>query len=181
MKGVMGMWVGTYDQFAFCSLKGFWTSLYCFYTSKTFCKVLNVASNLTKITQIDEGMSKKCLLQMKGVMGMWVHTYNQFAFWSLKSLDIILLSLHFKNLLYKFRWHFPSFSNCSKQTRNEEIWNLKVRGSNCFFPLWTSSSSFCFFVFRVLVNIVNFHLVHPWSWNVFHKHKKLQNMVRVWW
>jgi hypothetical protein len=30
----------------------------------------------TKIVQIDERKSKICLLQMKGVMGMWVGTYD---------------------------------------------------------------------------------------------------------
>jgi hypothetical protein len=39
-------------------------------------KALDVASNATKITQIDGRMTKICLLQVKGVMGMWVGTYN---------------------------------------------------------------------------------------------------------
>jgi hypothetical protein len=43
-----------------------------------------------------------------------------------------------------------------------------------FYTLWTSSSSSCFFVFGVSESIVNFHLVHLWSWNVFRKDKKLQ-------
>jgi hypothetical protein len=33
-----------------------------------------------KIIQIDEGMNEICLLQVKGVMGMWVGTYDQFVF-----------------------------------------------------------------------------------------------------
>jgi hypothetical protein len=32
--------------------------------------------NATKTIQIDERMNKICLLQMKGVMGMWVGTYD---------------------------------------------------------------------------------------------------------
>jgi len=46
-----------------------------------FCKVSDGASNATKMTEIDEGMNKICLLQVKGVIGMmWVGTYDQFAF-----------------------------------------------------------------------------------------------------
>jgi hypothetical protein len=42
---------------------------------KRFCKVSDGASNATKISQINEGMTKICLFQMKGVMGMmWVGT-----------------------------------------------------------------------------------------------------------
>jgi hypothetical protein len=53
-----------------------------------------------KIIQIDEGMSKICLLQVKGVMGMmWVGTYDQFAFYNIRSLEVIILSLHFKKVL----------------------------------------------------------------------------------
>jgi hypothetical protein len=53
-----------------------------------------------KIIQINEGLSKICLFQVKGVMGMmWVGTYDQFAFWSLKFLNFTLLSLQFKNIL----------------------------------------------------------------------------------
>jgi hypothetical protein len=37
-----------------------------------FCEALDVPSNATKVVQINEGMSKICLFQMKGVMGMWV-------------------------------------------------------------------------------------------------------------
>jgi ligand-binding SRPBCC domain-containing protein len=103
-------------------------SLNCFFTFKTFCKALDVASNATKIAQINKGMSKICLPQMKGVMGMWVSTYDQFAFWSLKSLDITLLSFHFKNILYNSKWHFHSFLNCSKQTRNEENMKFESKG-----------------------------------------------------
>jgi hypothetical protein len=35
--------------------------------------------NVTKTIQIDERISKICLLQMKRVMGMWVGIYDQFA------------------------------------------------------------------------------------------------------
>jgi hypothetical protein len=44
-------------------------------------------------------MNKLCLLEVKGVMGMWVGTYEQFAFWTLRSLDVDLLVLHFKKVL----------------------------------------------------------------------------------
>jgi hypothetical protein len=75
-------------------------SLYCLCTSKICCKTLDGATNATKIAQIDKGLNKICILQMKGVMGiMWVVTYGQFAFWSLRSLDVTLMSLHFKNML----------------------------------------------------------------------------------
>jgi len=63
------MWVGTYDQFAFCNLRSFDVTLL-FYTSKTFCKASNGTSNATKFVQIDESLSKICFLQVKGVMGM---------------------------------------------------------------------------------------------------------------
>jgi hypothetical protein len=33
-------------------------------------------SNATKIVQIDEGFNKVCFFQVKGVMGMWVDTYD---------------------------------------------------------------------------------------------------------
>jgi hypothetical protein len=59
---------------------------------KICCKTLDGATNATKIVQIDKGLNKICILQMKGVMGMmWVVTYDQFTFWSLRSLDITLL------------------------------------------------------------------------------------------
>jgi hypothetical protein len=68
-----------------------WMSLYCLCTSKIFCKTLDGASNATKITQIDKGLNNVCILQMKWVMGMmWVATYDQFTFWSLRSLDVTL-------------------------------------------------------------------------------------------
>jgi hypothetical protein len=51
-----------------------------------------------KIFQIDETMSKLCPLEVKGVIDMWVGTYEQFAFWSLRFLDIALLAFHFKKL-----------------------------------------------------------------------------------
>jgi hypothetical protein len=74
--------------------------LCCFGSSKKKFNPLLGASNSTKIVQIDEGFSKIHLLQVKGVMGMmWVGTYDQFAVWSLRSLDATLLSLHFKNIL----------------------------------------------------------------------------------
>jgi hypothetical protein len=74
--------------------------LCCFGSSKTFFNPLLVTSNSTKIVQIDEGFSNIHLFQVKGVMGMmWVGTYGQFAFLSLRSLDATLLSLHFKNIL----------------------------------------------------------------------------------
>jgi len=47
-----------------------------------FCKALDGAFNANKIVQIDEGLNKICVLQVKGVMGMWVGIYDQFAFWS---------------------------------------------------------------------------------------------------
>jgi len=70
-------------------------SLYFF---QRFCKASDGAINATKIVQIDEGLNKICVLQVKGVMGMWVGIYDQFAFWSLRSLAITLLSLHSKKV-----------------------------------------------------------------------------------
>jgi hypothetical protein len=58
-----------------------------------FCKALNGAFNATKIVQIDEGLNKICILQVKGLMGMWVDIYDQFAFWM-----SIYLFLHFKKV-----------------------------------------------------------------------------------
>jgi len=66
--------------------------LYCF---QRFCKTSDGAN---KIVQIDEGLNKICVLQVKGVMGMWVGIYDQFAFWSLRVLDVTLLSLHFNKV-----------------------------------------------------------------------------------
>jgi hypothetical protein len=43
-------------------------------------KASNGTSNATKFAQINEGLNKICILQVKGVMGMWVGIYNQFAF-----------------------------------------------------------------------------------------------------
>jgi hypothetical protein len=48
-------------------------SLYCF---QRFCKASDGAINATKIVQIDEGLNKICILQVKGVMGMWVGIYD---------------------------------------------------------------------------------------------------------
>jgi hypothetical protein len=45
-------------------------SLYYLCISKILYRALDGASNATKKIQIDEGMSKICLLQVKGVMGM---------------------------------------------------------------------------------------------------------------
>jgi hypothetical protein len=44
------------------------------------CSPSDGTMNATKIVQIDEKMNKICFLQMKGVMGKWVGTYDQFAF-----------------------------------------------------------------------------------------------------
>jgi hypothetical protein len=57
------------------------------------------ASKAIKVFQTDEIMNKLCLLEVKGVMGMWASTYEQFLFWSLRSLDVALLVLHFKKVL----------------------------------------------------------------------------------
>jgi len=66
-------------------------SLYYLCTSKIFCNTLDGASNATKMAQIDKGLNKICILQMKGVISMmWVATYDQFTFWSLRCLDVIL-------------------------------------------------------------------------------------------
>jgi hypothetical protein len=51
--------------------------LYCF---QRFCKALDGAFNATKIVQIDEGLNKISVLQVRGVMGTWVDIYDQFAF-----------------------------------------------------------------------------------------------------
>jgi hypothetical protein len=70
-------------------------SLYCF---QRFCKASDGAFNARKLVQIDEGLRKICVLQVKGVMGMCVGNYHSFVFWSLKFLDITLLSFHFKKV-----------------------------------------------------------------------------------
>jgi hypothetical protein len=71
--------------------------VYCLWPSKIFCKVSNGTSNVTKIAQIDEGMNKICLFQVKGVTGMmWVGTYDQFAFQDLwTSLYFLFISNSF--------------------------------------------------------------------------------------
>jgi hypothetical protein len=51
-----------------------------FYFFQRFCKALAGAVNATKIVQIDEGLNKICILQVKGVIRMWVGIYDQFAF-----------------------------------------------------------------------------------------------------
>jgi hypothetical protein len=75
--------------------KDLWMPLYCF---ENFCKASDGAFNATKIVQIDEGLNKICVLQVKGVMGTWVGIYDQFVFWSLRFLNITLLSLHFNKV-----------------------------------------------------------------------------------
>ncbi len=67
-------------------------------SSKQFCSCSPNTSKTTKIFQINEGMSKICPLQMKGVMGLWVHIYEQFALLNLRSLDVVLLSCVSKRL-----------------------------------------------------------------------------------
>ncbi len=70
MKGVVGMmWVATYDQFTFWSIRCL-NVTHCF---QRFHKTLDGVFNATKIVQIDEGLNKICILQMRGVMGMWVY------------------------------------------------------------------------------------------------------------
>ncbi len=91
-------------------------SFYCF---QRFCKASDGAFNAKKNVQIDEGLSKICILQVKRVMGMWVGIYDQFAFWSLSFLDITLLSLHFKKVC-KASIMFPYLFKLLKQRRNEE-------------------------------------------------------------
>jgi hypothetical protein len=44
--------------------------LYYLFTSKSFCKASKGTSNAKQIAQVDEGMNKICLFQVKGVMGM---------------------------------------------------------------------------------------------------------------
>jgi hypothetical protein len=46
------------------------TFFYWFWSPKTFCSPSFDASYATKIIQIDEGMSKIWLFQVKGIMGM---------------------------------------------------------------------------------------------------------------
>jgi len=48
-------------------------SFYCF---QRFCKASDGAFNAKKNVQIDEGLSKICVLQVKQVMGMWVGIYD---------------------------------------------------------------------------------------------------------
>jgi hypothetical protein len=69
--------------------------IYFLFPSKRFCKVSNDASNATKFVQIDEGMSKICLLQVKGVMGMmWVGTcFDKRNFLSFTIINKMLWSL----------------------------------------------------------------------------------------
>jgi hypothetical protein len=41
----------------------FWMPVYCFRSSKMFCKTLDGASNATKMTQIDKGLNKIFILK----------------------------------------------------------------------------------------------------------------------
>jgi hypothetical protein len=71
-----------------------------------FCKALDVPSNATKVVQINEGMSKICLFQMKGSWACGLSTYDQFAFWSLKVFGchciVFTLQKHFVQLQMAF-------------------------------------------------------------------------------
>ncbi len=74
------------------------------------------ASYATKIVQIDEGMSKICLFQVKGVTCMMrIGTYDQFAFQSLKSLDAIFLA--FKKGFVKFQMALPQLFKLFKTNK----------------------------------------------------------------
>jgi hypothetical protein len=77
----------------------------CLWSLEQFCSLSPNTSKATKISQINEGMSKIFPLQVQGVMGMWVGAYEQFMFWSLRSLNVTLLSLHFQKVF----WFFITF------------------------------------------------------------------------
>jgi hypothetical protein len=47
-----------------------------FYCFQRFCKALDGAFNATKIVQIDEGLNKMSVLQLRAVLGMWVDIYD---------------------------------------------------------------------------------------------------------
>jgi len=72
----MGMWVCTYDQAHVLAFKIF-GRFYVAFGTNIFLSPSFGTSNATKITQLDEGMTKICFFQVKGVMGMWVCTYDR--------------------------------------------------------------------------------------------------------
>ncbi len=84
------MWFGTYDQFAFWSLRSLNFTLLSL-CSKIFCKTLDGASNATKIARIDKGLKKLCLLQMKGGHGHDVGCH----IWPIYILELKIFGCHF--------------------------------------------------------------------------------------
>jgi hypothetical protein len=62
----------------------------CHIIFQRFFKALDGVFHATKIVQIEEGLNKIFIFQVKGIMRMWVGIYDQFAFWSLRSLDVTL-------------------------------------------------------------------------------------------
>jgi hypothetical protein len=79
-------------------------------------------------------MSKICLFQMKGVMGMWVKHIWPICILEPKSFWMSLYCLRTSktfcttHILYNSKWHFHSFLNCSKQIRNEENMKFENKG-----------------------------------------------------
>ncbi len=129
---VMGMWVCTCGQAHILELKIFGCCSIAFGSQKDFVAHY-LMHPMQQNIQIYEEMSKICLYQVKGVMGMLVYTYDQFTFRSLRSFDIIYLSLHFNFLKKIFRCCFHSFLNCSKRTRNEEDMKFENKRILMFF------------------------------------------------
>ncbi len=105
--------------------------LCCFWSSKIFCSPSFGASYVTKIVQINKGMNMICLFQVKGVTGMmWVGTYDQFAFYNLRSLEVIILSLHFKKVFKIFRWCTQCKTIHLNQWRNEQDISFPSEGGH---------------------------------------------------
>ncbi len=102
--------------------------LYCLCTSKIVCKTLDGASNATKMAQIDKGLNKICILQMNGVMGMmWVATYDQFTFWSLRCLDV---TLFFQRFFKALDGVFHATKKCSNWWRFEQDIHFPSEGDH---------------------------------------------------
>ncbi len=102
--------------------------------------------------------------------------------WPICILELKIFGSH--SIVFSLQNFFVKFQMAhrmqQKSLKSMKVWVRyafsKWRGSwACgLFSLWTSLYSFCFFVYGLLKNIVNFHSIHLWSWNVFQKDKKLQ-------
>jgi hypothetical protein len=130
--------------------------------------------------QMAHPMQKKLLKSMKEwtkyAFSTWrgSQTWYGWHIWLVWILELNIFGCH--SIVFALQKGFVKLQmSLFKTTKNKKDMKFENKGDlNVFFPLWTSSSSSCFFVFGVPTSIVNFHLVHLWSWNIFQKDKKVQ-------